>query len=383
MLNYSELEPYHSALIAAALSFLLCAIVYPFYIKWLRSKQIGQYVREEGPSSHAVKAKTPTMGGLCFIFVVVAVSLYLLFTSTISAALIGDQKWKAVLVLACAAACGLLGFADDFGKVTSRSNKGLSAKFRLLCELLLGLVLGAGLLYFKNPPTQIALGLSPLLGGVVYWGELAQTLELAYALAFMPFLMAACSNALNLHDGMDGLCGGTSFLVFAAMAFMLAPLPNAGLLSWLAAAAAGAMLGFLIYNKYPAKVFMGDTGSLFVGGLMAGLVCYGGLVFWFVPLSLIYVIETISVIAQVIYFKLTKPFQPEKPMSALALAVYKLTHKLPGEGKRLLRMAPIHHHFEALGAEKGMKEWEIVILFWFVQLILACLSVISFCKFDF
>lgn len=149
----------------------------------------------------------------------------------------------------------------------------------------------------------------------------------------------------------------------------------------IASLAAGVMLGFLLFNKYPAKVFMGDTGSLFVGGLMAGLVVYGGLVLWFAALSFIYIVETVSVMAQVCYFKLTKPFQPEKPMSAISLAIYKLTHKLPGEGKRLFRMAPIHHHFEAIGADRGMKEWEVVVFFWFAQLGLACLAISTYATF--
>ncbi len=375
MPDYLAPEPYKSALIAAVLSFGLCAIIYPFYIKWLRSKQIGQYLREEGPESHAVKAKTPTMGGLCFITVVAGISLFFLFSSN---SISSDEKFRAGLVMACATACGLLGFVDDYSKVTSRSNRGLSAKFRLMAEIILGLLLGAGLSYLHQSP-HLVLGLS-LFSGILYSPDFGQAFQLVYTFAFIPFIMAASSNALNLHDGMDGLCAGTSLIVFACLALMLALLPEAATLSWLAAAAAGAMAAFLLFNKYPAKVFMGDTGSLFIGGLMAGLVVAGGLVIWFVPLSLIYIIETISVMAQVSYFKLTKPFQPPKPTSPLSLAFYKLTHKLPGEGKRLLRMAPIHHHFEALGAEKGLKEWDIVLAFWLAQSIIACLTLVFFCK---
>ena len=123
---------------------------------------------------------------------------------------------------------------------------------------------------------------------------------------------------------------------------------------------------------------MGDTGSLFVGALMAGLVVYGGLLLWFLPLALIYIVEALSVISQVIYFKLTKPYTPERPMSAPALALYKLTHKLPGDGKRLWRMSPIHHHFEAVAADKGMKEWEVVLWFWVVQVALATACIAGF-----
>jgi phospho-N-acetylmuramoyl-pentapeptide-transferase len=124
---------------------------------------------------------------------------------------------------------------------------------------------------------------------------------------------------------------------------------------------------------------MGDTGSLFLGGMMAALVIAGGIVFWFVPLSLIYIVEALSVIAQRNYFRLTKPYTPEKPMSPVALAFYKVTHKLPGEGKRIFRKTPIHHHFEELLAEKDVPESQVVLYFWLVQLAL-CLGVLAiFC----
>src|SRR5205085_4570311 len=134
-------------------------------------------------------------------------------------------------------------------------------------------------------------------------------------------------------------------------------------LAAVAAAGAGSVAGFLIYNRYKASIFMGDTGSLFLGGLMASLVLAGRLEIWFIPLSLIYILETLSVMIQVVYFKLTKDYQPEKAMSGPALVWLKLTRRLPGEGKRIFRMAPLHHHFEAVGAEKGLKEWQVVACF--------------------
>jgi phospho-N-acetylmuramoyl-pentapeptide-transferase len=142
-------------------------------------------------------------------------------------------------------------------------------------------------------------------------------------------------------------------------------------LAGIAVAASGALAGFLVYNIYPAKVFMGDTGSLYIGGLLACLVVAGGLWMWFIPLSVIYISEALSVIAQVVYFKLTKPYTPEQPMSQIALAWLKLTKRLPGEGKRLLRMAPLHHHFEALAGDEGIPEWQIVACFWLVQFLIS------------
>jgi phospho-N-acetylmuramoyl-pentapeptide-transferase len=147
-------------------------------------------------------------------------------------------------------------------------------------------------------------------------------------------------------------------------------------LAVVATAAAGSVAGFLVYNRYKASIFMGDTGSLFLGGLMALLVVAGKLELWFIPLALVYIVETLSVIIQVVYFKLTKDYQPEKPMSAPALIWLKLTKRLPGEGKRFFKMAPLHHHFEAVGAEKGIAEWQVVAGFWLVQMAL-CLAVLA------
>jgi phospho-N-acetylmuramoyl-pentapeptide-transferase len=189
------------------------------------------------------------------------------------------------------------------------------------------------------------------------------------------FLVAATTNSLNLHDGMDGLAGGTSLLVLAAMAAILAGLHQHGL-AQLALMAVGALAAFLLFNRYPAKIFMGDTGSLFLGGLIAALTLASGTLFWFIPLAAIYIAEALSVIGQVVYFKLTKPYVPDKPISRPGLIWLKLTKRLPGEGKRLLRMAPLHHHFEAVLAERGVPEWQVVAAFWLVQLVI-CLAVLS------
>lgn len=361
-------------LIAVFTAFVLCRIAYPFYIKWLVSKQLGQFIREEGPASHAVKAKTPTMGGLCFIVGILISSVFTMAISGVSS-MDMNETFRAGLTLLAAVACGLLGLADDYGKVTSKSNAGISAKFRLFSEFSIGMVLGLLLLFFQpcgtdlTPALVLGITIDPLGFTTNLLPAFSGPLQMVYCLLLCPFLMAACSNALNLHDGMDGLAGGTSMMVLATMGIMLCTAGHLAL-AWLAFAGVGALLAFLIFNKYPAKVFMGDTGSLFLGALMAGLVVCGGLLIWFVPMALIYIAETISVMAQVTYFKLTKPYTPDKPMSPISLAIYKLTHKLPGQGKRLLRMAPIHHHFEAIAGEKGKPETTVVEWFWLVQLAL-------------
>jgi phospho-N-acetylmuramoyl-pentapeptide-transferase len=140
------------------------------------------------------------------------------------------------------------------------------------------------------------------------------------------------------------------------------------------------LIAFLFYNRNPAKIFMGDTGSLFLGGLLAGLTLAGGILIWFVPLALIYITEVISVIIQKAVFKLTKPYTPEKPMSELALIKLKLTRILPGEGRRVFRMTPLHHHYEIVAGEHGIKENQVVAYFWLAQAVV-CVVVWLACQF--
>ncbi len=366
-------DPVIALLEAGFLSCFFCTAVFPIYIRWLKAKQIGQFIREEGPQSHQKKAKTPTMGGLCFILGTAIVSISFIFNMDI---ITDSGRQRALIVLLAAALCGLLGFADDYGKITSQSNSGLSAKLRLVAEFGLGLALSLAL-YFLNLAPAFISGVSSNQEILKNLPHLTPTWELPYLLIAGPFLLAATSNALNLHDGMDGLAGGTSFFVFITLAIMLYSSGNIAL-ACVSASAAGAILAFLLYNKFPARIFMGDTGSLFIGALMAAIVLSSGLTFWFIPLALIYIVETVSVIMQVTYFKLTKPYTPEKKISGLELAIFKLSHKLPGEGKRLLKMAPIHHHFEAIAQEKNHKEWEVVLVFWFLQIAICSACLIAF-----
>lgn len=393
----------------AAAAFLTCLVAYPFYIRWLKSKQIGQYIRQEGPASHAVKARTPTMGGLAFIAAVwICVSVFFALNKQFDFSTI--CAW--FLPLAAGTACALIGIADDYGKVTSKSNKGLSAGRRLLMELTIGAVLAGGLFLLDwqaNNPAANKIAVPGMQRPTRRFGQMVVGLQFVesepstgpeerraikdpirpitiaadgpllvlFTFVFVPFVFAGTANALNLHDGMDGLAAGTSLQVFAAFAYMMWLLGDTGG-GAAASAATGALLGFLLFNRYPAKVFMGDTGSLFIGGLIAALAISSGLVLWLIPLGIVYILETVSVMAQVAYFKLTKPFTPDKPMSAAALFIHKLTRKLPGEGKRLLRMAPIHHHFEAVAADRGIKEWEVVLWFWLAQAVVCTAVLFAF-----
>jgi phospho-N-acetylmuramoyl-pentapeptide-transferase len=376
----------------------------PFYIKKLNALQINQFLREEGPKSHSHKAKTPTMGGLVFMVTTLVVVLAMAFVAP------KDPCYFLVIIIGFL--CGVVGLLDDSAKVINKGNKGISGYVRLAIETCLGVVLAVVLTMFADNkllvPTALyssfawlseAFGLTGFSGltgltGALASGSAAGDITYPVAIMILPgilfvalgaFLTAATTNAVNLHDGMDGLAAGTACQVFAAMAVILFLTGGAGSVepvqygyATISATAAGALLGFLLYNRNPAQIFMGDTGSLFIGGLMACLALAGGIVVWFVPLTMIYIAEALSVMAQVTYFKLTKPYTPEKPMSALALIKLKLTKRLPGEGKRLFRMAPLHHHYEAVMADKGWVEWQVVMAFWGVQLILCATVLLTF-----
>lgn len=369
-------------LIPCVVAFSVSFLALPPYIKWLKQQQINQFLREEGPQSHQHKAKTPTTGGVVFIFSTLVVTLAYWFWSRQSIDV------SACLVLFAGIVCALVGWMDDMMKVQQKANKGISGFVRLGIETVLGLVVGLVLLALNSNVTKT---LVPAGFAVAAADANLQTLvtkgssnigdaffimaPIMVFLVLATFLSAAVTNAFNLHDGMDGLAAGTGSQVLATMALLLLYSGQPALAA-IAAAGAGALIGFLMHNKYPAKIFMGDTGSLFIGGLMAYLTIAGGLVLWFIPLSLIYILEALSVMAQVVYFKLTKQYTPEKPMSAPALILTKLTKRLPGEGKRLFRMAPLHHHFEAVFAERGIEEWEVVAGFWIVQAVI-CVSVMT------
>lgn len=343
--------------------FLLACLFLPLFIRALQSAGIGQYIRSEGPVSHKSKAQTPTAGGVAFI---VAIFLaYLLWTL-----MTGAQSIVAYAVLIAALVCGIVGLFDDLAKLAKKDNAGVSGWLRLFVEALCGIAL-AWFLVAQVSFSVIPFSKAELIAGTglaVPWPVL---------LLFGAFLMAATTNAFNLHDGMDGLAAGTAAPVLATMALLLFATGQFELAA-LAAAAAGGLAAFLLYNRYPARIFMGDTGSLYTGGLMAGICLAGRLEFWFVPLTLIYILETLSVIVQVVYFKLTKDYSPPHPVSPVRLIWTKLTKRLPGQGKRFFRMAPLHHHFEAVGHERGWAEWQVVAGFWLAQILISAAVIAVF-----
>lgn len=342
-------------------AFFITVCLLPSYIAQLKKMKIQQYMREEGPKSHQAKAGTPSAGGVCFISACLIAYLPAHFY-------FGWQDLDALAVLAVGVVCGAVGFVDDAAKFKQKANKGISAKKRLMAEAALGVALGL-VLSFAKPAHGLDLYLTQTL-------RVELTSSWAALIIFLStFLIMATTNAVNLHDGMDGLAAGTSFLTFATMTVMFISLGQVPLAA-LSATTSGALAGFLVFNKKPAKIFMGDTGSLFLGGLMGALVVASGTVAYFVPLSLIYIAETVSVMLQVVYFKMTKPYTPDKPMSPLAVA--KVKWNLKAEGKRLFLMAPLHHHFEALFESKGVHEGQVVAGFWAVQALLCAAALAVF-----
>ena len=307
--------------------FAISAIAGKFLIPVLRALKAGQSIREVGPTWHNNKAGTPTMGGLMFM----AASLLCVVTG------LRSGQWTQLIVLALAFMFGAIGFVDDFIKVKKKRNLGLTSLQKLLLQIVASVVFllamhftGAMSYELRLPFVEDALCTLP---AVVY-------------IAFAIFVIIGCVNAVNLTDGIDGLASGVTSPVMLFFVIVAMGMKEYGLATF-PAALLGGLAGFLVYNFYPAEVFMGDTGSLFLGGAVVGLAFALDMPLVLLFVGIIYIIETLSDILQVGYFKLT-------------------------HGKRIFKMAPIHHHFEKCGwSEK--KIW-----FVFVGLTLAMCIVAYF-----
>jgi phospho-N-acetylmuramoyl-pentapeptide-transferase len=289
----------------------------------LRSLKAGQIIREDGPQAHLRKTGTPTMGGIFFIP-----------TAAILAIVWSGFAQDVLAIAALTLSYAAIGWIDDWQILRRKSNKGISPKAKLVLQVSFG-----GLfclwLYTHQPldVTQLALPFGWLLPlGVLFW-------PLAW------FVLVAESNATNLTDGVDGLAAGTSAIAFVALGVLAAPASTGALI--FCACMAGGCLGFLVHNRNPAHVFMGDTGSLALGGALAAVALLSQNLFSLLLIGGIFFIETLSVILQVSYFKATKNEQ--------------------GVGKRLFKMAPLHHHFEL----SGWTETQVVGSFYLVGTVLA------------
>ena len=315
-----------SALAPFVFSALLCMGISPVLIPYLHRLKFDQTIRENGPTWHNAKGKTPTMGGLAFV---AGTTAGVLLGGLVC---LGRMPTNAVLVLLCALSFGFVGFIDDYIKVVKKRNLGLNEKQKLILQFL---VAGAYLLsLYLSGGSSVTL--IPFLGGVdlgiFYW-----VISLLGIVGMV--------NAVNFTDGIDGLNASVTF--FASLIFMvIAGILGANGMGILAAATAGGCLGFLIWNFNPAKVFMGDTGSLFLGGMVCALGFGLNLPVLILPIGIIYIVEILSVVLQVTYFKATG-------------------------GKRLFKMSPIHHHFEMC----GWSEVKICAVFSLVTLLFGAFSV--------
>ena len=308
-------------ILAVGLGFILSALGGKWIIPELRKLKAGQSIREDGPQSHMVKAGTPTMGGLIFLLsLLIGCLVFRLFSL------------KIFLLLFSTLAFGVVGFVDDYIKVVKKRNLGFTAIQKFTCQLVIALILVLIQMRSKNLSTRVYLPFSgrPWEMGLWY-------------IPFILFVVVGTVNSVNLTDGLDGLSSGVTISV-AFFFGLAAKLMGEVEISRFAFILLGGLLGFLLYNKYPAKVFMGDTGSLALGGAIAGLAVLLGLPLLLPLAGGIYFIETLSAIIQVLVFKKT--------------------------GKRAFLMSPIHHHYE----QKGWHETKVVRVFVLVSVILCLLA---------
>ena len=312
-------------IVTALVSAVLTGAIGWFLLPVLRALKAGQSIREVGPTWHNYKAGTPMMGGLMFILALILCLIGNLFTI---------QDYTVFYVLALSLCFGLVGFLDDFFKLKFKRNLGLTSAQKAMLQMAVS-ALYLYLLYKQGvmscdlyiPFVDVRLQIHPL----VY-------------IFFAMFVMVGCVNAVNLTDGIDGLCGSVTIPV---MVFFAAAAIAAGKfdLALLPACLVGGLVAYLFYNWHPAKVFMGDTGSLCLGGVVCALAFALDMPLILILIGLVYIVETLSVILQVAYFKLT-------------------------HGKRIFKMAPIHHHFEM----SGWKEEKIVLVFTAVSVIMCILA---------
>lgn len=314
-----------SSIYALLLSFFVSSILCYIGIPYLRRLKFGQNVRDDGPSTHQVKSGTPTMGGIMIIISMFIGSLFYLD---------GNKDGAAVLVVTIL--FGAIGFIDDYIKVIMKRSLGLKPMQKIVLQFIVATIFLVFLI--KQVPDYNLL--------YIPFGH-GKTLDMTFLYIPLYYIaMIGTVNAVNLTDGLDGLAAGVTVLVtifFAMMALAL----NSGTMP-MSFAAIGSLLGFLLFNSYPAKVFMGDTGSLALGGFVASMALILRMPLFILIVGLIYVIEALSVIIQVVYFKKTN-------------------------GKRFFKMAPIHHHFEQL----GYSETQVVTYFYIITAILCLIGFLS------
>ena len=311
--------------VAGLIAIVLCLLFGVPYLDYMKKKAYSQYLREEVAQMHSYKEKTPTTGGVFIISAILLASLVALFMAQC-------VTTRALIVLITLIFYTLTGFEDDYKKIKAKQNLGLSARMKLLFQIAVAMLPAYYIISMHQ--TQISfLNFSFDLGW--FYPILAV------------FMMVGSSNATNLTDGLDGLC--SSSCVFAFLACCIICFLNNNIdLAIISVAAAASCLGFLYFNKKPAKIFMGDTGSLALGGLLATISIMGKFELWLIPIGIIFILETLSVMIQVTSFKLT--------------------------GKRVFKMSPIHHHFEL----SNWSENKIVIVFTSITAVFSLIAVLMY-----
>jgi phospho-N-acetylmuramoyl-pentapeptide-transferase len=307
------------------MAFLITVLLSPVFIPFLRRLKFGQSIRDEGPQSHQKKTGTPTMGGIVFL-------LSIVITTFVMTGKYSEPGAETYLLLLVTVGFGLLGFLDDFIKVVMKRNLGLTSKQKLLGQIVI-----SAIFYFifkqNDFPTTVSIPLTDVSFDLGW-----------FYVVFIIFWLVGFSNAVNITDGLDGLVSGTSAIAFGALA-VLAWNQGQYDIAIFGVAVVGAVLGFLVFNAHPAKVFMGDTGSLALGGAIATIAILTKMEIILILIGGVFVIETLSVILQVASFKTT--------------------------GKRIFKMSPLHHHYELV----GWSEWRVVVTFWTVGLLFAVLGI--------
>ncbi len=337
---------------AAAITALFMAFILgPWIIRKLQEKSIGEEIRKEGPQTHYQKSGTPTMGGIIILLATLVPTLLFANLSNI----------YVILIIIATVWMGIIGLLDDYLKSVKKYPKGLVARYKLIGQFSLGLLIGAWI-YFDPAFTNF---------NSITTVPFFKNLEIDFGIFYIPvvaLVITGTSNAVNLTDGLDGLAAGLlaiSILALAAITYLsgridfsdylnIIYLPGIGELTIYCAALMGALLGFLWFNANPALVFMGDTGALATGAALGTIAVLVRKELLLPILGGIFVAEAVSVILQTTYFRWTK--------------------KRTGKGKRIFRMAPLHHHFEL----KGWKENQVVVRFWIIGILLALLTMTTF-----
>lgn len=314
------------------LSFVITIITSLAIIPILKKLKVGQMERAEGPQSHLGKQGTPTMGGIIMILVITVLTGYLCYDYIKDNQ--ADVAKNLIPIAAISIGFGLVGFIDDFKKLVLKNTEGLKPAYKMIGLLIISVIFIVYLLNFMNIGTQT---LIPIVKEYV-------TIPLLVYIPFAIFAMLGTTNAINLTDGIDGLATSVTTIIIASLS-VIGIIYEVKEVVILGSIVCGVNLGFLIFNMYPAKVFMGDTGSLLLGGVVASMALYLKMPLVLIVIALVPILETLSVMIQVVYFKKT--------------------------GKRIFKMAPLHHHFEL----SGWNENKVVIIFSLITLIVSVVGI--------